>query len=264
MIGRAALAGGGVALALSLFVPWFDETSGWEHWRWVDVLFLALAAGLVASALLRPRVVPRTAMAVLCAVGIAVVLGHGFEPRAAPDDPLPGALIGPYLMLGALAAGVVGAVASWPRAASRLLLVAAAAAIVAGLLTGWGGERISGPLDDLGGSYELIRGASDGFARWKLLDVALLGLAAALLVLALPAVARTLGRRAATVAVAVVAAACVAAAVCIVVAGNLTVRGAPRTPAAGLALGPLLTLLGLAAGVAGLALRPRAPAGRAG
>jgi peptidoglycan/LPS O-acetylase OafA/YrhL len=103
---RALLGAGGVALAASLFLPFFRGVSGWEHWAWVDVVFAVLAAGLVAAAVagVRRRSV-LVAIALLCAVGVSVVIGHGFDGDGE-------ALAGPYVALGGLAAGCAGAVGS--------------------------------------------------------------------------------------------------------------------------------------------------------
>ena len=243
MTSRALLAGGGVLLLGSLFLPWFDGVSGWEHWVWADVPLAGLAVVLVAAAA-RPEIVPlRIVAVILCGLGIAVVFGHGMEPRVEVRD-LSNLGAGGFVALVGLTAGAVGAAARWPR----LLLVAGSAGIVASLFSAWG--------DD--GGYLLVFGAVDrlaatdypnGFERWRLLDIALVALAAFLLL----AAARPLPR----IALALMGAASIASAACILIANvertqwmagdGGVVEGAP--------LGALGALLALAAAVAGLALR---------
>ena len=256
---RVLLVAAGALLLASLFLPWFDGVSGWEHWAWADVPFAVLALALLALAW-RPSLAPlRVAVVALCGLGIAVVLGHGFapdRPTRTPEEAGGDVLAGTYLALTALALGAIGGLAAWPRRGGPVLLVAAAAGLVAALLSGWGGEGdialFFGSLDDV----RVFADYQNGFERWRALDVALLALAAALLV-----VASGRGPRAVRVVLAVAAS---AAAACVAVGlrGQLWVD---EGIAYGAAKGPLVALLALAAAVAGLALvRPRAPAGRAG
>ncbi|HEV2999097.1 MAG TPA: hypothetical protein VGW75_00055 [Solirubrobacteraceae bacterium] len=264
MARRGLLATGAAAVAASLFLPFFPGVSGWEHWAWADVVLAALAAALAAAAATGVR---RAAvllpLAALCSLGVAVVLGHGFEPRL-PVRSLVEVGAGPYAALAGCAAGAIGALAAWPRGGGRLLLVAGAAGIVAALLSGWGFE---GPVQvvaaaqgdgSLVGVLDLERGAPTGFERWHVLDLALVALAAGLL-----AVAAGLARRAAALAL---AAGCVLAAAC--VTADALSRSAlwwgDGGVVEGAALGTLAALLSLAAALAGLALRRRAPAARAG
>ncbi|HEV2785615.1 MAG TPA: hypothetical protein VGV67_04445, partial [Solirubrobacteraceae bacterium] len=254
---RALLGAAGAALAVSLFLPWFDGVSGWEHWAWADAPFAALAILLVASAALPGVTALRMVAGVLCGVGISVVLGHGF----APDEPTGEVLragAGGYGALGALSAGVIGALAAWARWGSVLLLVAGAAGIVAALLSAWGPEGdvlvLFGDVDRLAaqGAYE------DGFERWRVLDVALLALAAGLVGAATGRLPR--------VGLAVLGLASVAAAACVLI-GVRDQLWVDEGVAIGAAKGPLVALFALAAAVAGLALlrpRERAPAARAG
>ncbi|HEX2084981.1 MAG TPA: hypothetical protein VHF89_04810, partial [Solirubrobacteraceae bacterium] len=238
--GRALLAAAGLVLAGSLFLPWFEGVSGWEHFAWADVALLVVAVAL--------PVAPRPVVAVLCGLGIAVVLGHGLEP-----DELVILHVGegPYVALGALAAGAIAGLARWPA----VLLVAAACGLVAALLSGWGRDweafEPSGALDAI--SYP------NGFERWRFLDVGLLLLAAGLLLAAT--------RRAPVALRALLAAASVAAAACVIVAGR-TQLWHDEGLAEGAAMGTLAALLALAGAVAGLALvsrpREREPAARDG
>jgi hypothetical protein len=252
---RLLLAAAGVALAVSLFLPWFDGVSGWEHWVWADVVLIVLAADLVAAAFTPPHVVHRVLVAIFCGLGVAVMLGHGFEPRVDADEPLTTVRVGAYLALGALAAGFVAALAPWPGRAARLLLVGAAGGIVAALLSDWAGGRTRYDLED-GGYSEFVRSYPDGFARWHVLDVALVALAVMLLVLAilgtrLPARVRTLLSAAAF-------AGCLLAAACVLVANDGWMWGSGFRWAWGLPPGTLAALLALFAGAAGLVLlRPR-------
>ncbi len=105
-VSRALLGAGGVALGASLFLSFFPGVSGWEHWDWADVVFAVLAAALVVAAIRRTRrlsvLMP---LALLCAIGVSVVLGHGFDGGA-------DALAGPYVALGGLGSGCVGALSS--------------------------------------------------------------------------------------------------------------------------------------------------------
>jgi hypothetical protein len=213
-----------------------------------------LAAGLIVTAFVRPFAPLRVAAAVLCGLGIAVVLGHGF----APDEPtreIREVAAGGYVALFALAAGATGALATWPRRGGTALLVAAAVGIVGALLSGWGDDGVI----VLFGALEKLRAVGsgpDGFARWRMLDVALLALAAGLL---LAAAVRP--PRAVSAALAVGA---LAAAGCIVV-GMRDQLWVDEGVAMGAAKGPVVALLALLAGLGGLALvRPRAPAARAG
>lgn len=112
----ALLGAGGVLLAASLFLSFFPGVSGWEHWDWVDVVFALLAAALVGAAVSEPRrVALLVALAVLCGLGVAVVVGHGFDGRGGAD-----VLAGPWVALGGLAAGAFGAsVGAWRSARGR-------------------------------------------------------------------------------------------------------------------------------------------------
>ena len=259
MTPRALLAGGGAALAVSLFLPWFDGVSGWEHWAWADVPFAVLAAVLVAAAV-RPLAGLRAAAVVLAGLGIAVVLGHGFAPAtpARTADEVGGdVLAGAYVALAALAGGAIGGLSTWPRRGGPLLLGAGAVGLVAALLSGWGNEEgvavFFGRLDDL----RIAADYDNGFERWRVLDVALLALA-----VALPAAGAM--RRLPLVAHAVLVAAALAGAACVAIGmrGQLWVD---EGIAYGAAKGPLVALLALAAAVAGLLLvRPRGRAARAG
>lgn len=244
---RVLLAGGGLVLALSLFLPWFAGVTGWEQWKWADVVLIVLAADLVATAFLRPIAAQRAIVAVLCALGIAVVLGHGFEPDAKVDG-FEHIAAGPYLALAALAAGAVGAVAAWPRKAAPLLLVVAAGGIVAALLSGWG---IADRVDVQPGwtAYAPI-GEPNGFERWRVLDVALLALAAGL-------VAAASGRLP-SAALAVLGVGAVAAVACVLAGARSRMWTGDGGAAEGIGMGTLAALLALAAALAGLALlRPR-------
>ena len=242
-MSRAVLAASGVLLGVSLFVPWFAGTSGWEHWAWADVVLIVLAADLVVAAFLRPSVALRAALAVLCGLGVAVVLGHGFEPRVRPsafDDV--GA--GPYLALVALAAGAVASLVPGPRVAAPLLLVVAGGGLVAALLSGWGIGDV--PLS-VGGDEVRLYAEPDGLERWNVLDVALLALAAGLVVAAARRLPRAFGWA--------LAAACVAAAACVLVGAETRAWTGDGGDAEALAMGPLVALLALAGALAGLALR---------
>ena len=168
MIARGLLAaGGGGARRSPSSCRGSRGTSGWEHWAWADVILAALALALIAAAVRPPPAPLRIALVVLCGLGIAVVLGHGFEPRTPATKGSADVHIGPYLALAALAAATIGLLAAWPSAGSVALLVAAAAGLVAALFSDWGRE----------GDY-------NGFERWHVLDVALLALALGLLVAA--------------------------------------------------------------------------------
>jgi len=248
------LVGGGVALVVSLFLPWFDGVSGWEHWAWADVVLAVLAAGLVGAAVTPPHAVHRIAVAALSALGIAVVLGHGFEPRIGSED-LFSVEAGPYVALAALAAGVIGALVPWPRRGGVALLVVAAAGLVASLFAGWGSK---GDYVVLFFSSDVVAGEDpNGFERWRVLDVGLLMLAAALL-------AATAGRAPRPL-LAACAVASVAAGACVLLGTRSTLWTGDGGAALGTALGTLGALLSLAAALAGLALlRRRAPAARAG
>ena len=241
---RLLLAVAGVVLAVSLFLPWFPGVNGWEHWVWADVVLIVLAADLVAAALMPPLAAHRVVVAVLCGLGIAVVLGHGFEP----DDSaraVPTVGPGPYLALGALAAGAIAALVPWPRVAGPLLLVAAAAGLVAALLSGWGAEGEQ-PLT-VGPDTVAFSSAEtpNGFERWKVLDVGLVVLAFGLLVAA--------ARRLPSPALAVLAVASVAAGACILI-GSRTQTWVAEGLARGAAPGTLAALLALSAALAGLGL----------
>jgi hypothetical protein len=246
----------GAALAVSLFVPWFDGVSGWEHWAWADVVLAALAAGLVALAFLRPRAPLGAAVAVLCALGVAVVLGHGFEPD---DARVIGSVeAGPYLALAALGLGAIGALAPSPRHGGAVLLVAAAVGVGGALLSGWGfdGEYVV-PFDARNRLPATLRDTPtpNGFERWAVLDVALLVLAAGLLLAAAgraPKLLRT-----------ALAVACLAATACVLI-GARDQLWIDDGVAQGLAMGPLAALLSLAAALAGLWVTRRAPAARDG
>ena len=243
----------GVALLASLFLPWFDGVSGWEHFVWADVGLTVVALVLIAA--VRPIAPLRVLAVVLCGLGVAVVLGHGFAPDQPPrseEDIGVDVLAGAYVALAALALGAIGGLAAWPRRGGAVLLVAAGAGIVAALLSGWGSPDgtavFFGELDDI----RVAEGYQDGFERWKLLDVALLAFALALLVAAV--------RRLPRVAYALLGAAAVAAAACVAIGmrGQLWVD---EGIADGAAKGPLVALLALAAALAGLVLvRPPAAA----
>ena len=263
-MSRALLAASGLLVAASLFLPWFDGISGWEQWAWADVVLAVLAAGLVAAAFLRPLAAHRVVLALLCALGAAAVLGHGFEPRPEVDGLEEGALdvrAGAYLCLAALTAGVVAALAPWPRRAGRLLLVAGATAVVGALFSPWAGERMREEYP--GGMSEWARAYPDGFARWGVLDVALVAIAVGLLVVATGRAPRLVS--------ALVGGAGALAAVCIAVSGDRYFWRGEGGFAWGLAPGSLLALAALVAALAGAALLERgraprrpAPAGRAG
>ncbi|HEX8207328.1 MAG TPA: hypothetical protein VF587_14800 [Solirubrobacteraceae bacterium] len=257
---RLLLAGGGVALLVSLFLPWFSGgVSGWEHFAWADAVFAVLALVLVATAALRPRAAVRVVVAVLCGAGIAVVLGHGFSPDVPIRDEqdIRSVAAGGHVALGALAAGIVGALAAWPR----LLLVAAAAGLLAALPSGWGTDAVYFtfvPHQEVFDSTDY----PNGFERWKVLDAALVAVAAALLLVAFAG--RVADRLASRPVRLVLAAASLAAAVCIVI-GIRDQAWADEGVAIGAAKGPVVALLALAGAVGGLALvRPPAPAARAG
>jgi hypothetical protein len=242
-VSRSLLAAAGVALAASLFLSWFGGVSGWEHFAWADVALAVVAAGLVAAAL-SLRAVLRALIVVLCGLGIAVVLGHGF----APDEPvsregeIASVGAGGYVALAALAAGAIGALAAWPRRGAVVLLVAAAAGIVGALLSGWGGDAHYFTF----APGEAVFDATDyptGFERWRVLDVALLALGAGLLAAAtgrLPLFAR-----------AALAVAALAAAACVLV-GIRDQLWVDEGAAIGAAKGPLVALLALGAGLVGL------------
>jgi hypothetical protein len=242
---RALLAGGGVALLLSLVLPWFSGgVTGWEHFAWADVALSAVALlALVAAAV--PRAPLRLAVVVLCGLGIAVVFGHGF----APDEPTPElreVAAGGHVALAALAAAGVGALAPWSRRGGAALLVAAAAGLVGALLSGWGFE--GGLRLTVGESSVAFYGpgSPDGFARWAVLDVALIALALALLVAAV--------RRLPLAVYAALALASLAVAACVVV-GVEDQLWIDEGAAAGAAKGPVAALLALTAALAGLASR---------
>lgn len=242
MIARVLLAVAGALLLASLFLPWFEGVSGWEHWVWADVPLAALALALLLLAA-RPSLWPlRIAVVVLCGLGIAVVFGHGFEPRVEVPD-LSNVGVGGFVALLALLAGTVGAVAAWESRGGSVLLVAAAAGVVASLFAGWGIEAILfGPLDELARTDY-----PNGFERWRLLDVGLLVLAAALVAAALrplPGAVHGLIAAAAIAAVACVGVANLERTQWMVGEGGI-VEGAP--------LGAVGALLSLAGGVAGLA-----------
>ncbi len=260
MIGRVLLGAAGVALVLSLFLPWFDGVSGWEHWAWADYVLAILAAAMViAAALPRAGAAHRVLVAVFCALGIAVVLGHGFAPDAPPrsaEEDITDVLGGAYLALAALAAGATGCLATWSRRGGVVLVAAGAAGIVGALLSGWGSEDGTAVFFGSQDGIQIAADYENGFERWRLLDVALLALAAALLAAASGRLPRVV--HLALAAAAVAAAACVAF-------GMRGQLGVDEGIAYGAAKGPLVALLALAAGFAGLAaLRPRAPAARAG
>jgi hypothetical protein len=253
LVSRLLLAAGGIALAISLFLPWFEDVSGWEHFAWADVPLAIVAADLVVTALLRPLLPLHVVVVILCAAGIAVVLGHGF----APDDPIRderdiqdvGA--GAYVALAALSAGAIGALATWPRHGATVLLVAGAVGILAALLSGWGSDAHYFSFTP---GQSLVDSSPDpnGFARWQVLDAALVLLAIALVAAAELALPRE--------ALAGMGLASLAAAVCIVV-GARDQRWTDEGIALGLAKGPLVALLALAWAIAGLALvRPPASA----
>lgn len=250
MTSRALLAAGGLLLSVSLFLPWFSGgVSGWEHFAWADVP-LALVALVVLAAAALPALPPlRVAVVALGGLAIAVVLGHGFEP----DEPTQAFLevaAGGYVALAALAAAVIGALATWPRRGGALLLVAAAAGLLAALLSGWGVEG-GFPLTPDPESAADFRGevvfygpgSPDGFERWHVLDVALVALA-----LGLVASAARLPRGM----LAALAAGALAAAACIVI-GVRDELWVDEGAAVGVAMGPLVALLALAAALAGLA-----------
>ena len=254
MIARALLGAGGVALVVSLFLPWFDGVSGWEHWAWADVVLAVLAVALAAGAALPARARLRVPLAVLCGLGVAVVLGHGFEPRV-PARTMQQVAAGPYLCLGALAAGAIGALWAWPRRGGVVLLVAAAAGLVASLFSGWGTE--DGFLVLFGTLERLHVETPNGFERWRVLDVGLLVLATALLGAA--------SGRAPALVRAALAVAALAAAVCVLVATHTTLWVGDGGAASGAPMGELAALVSLAAALAGLALiKPRERAARAG
>jgi hypothetical protein len=261
MISRAVLAAAGVLLLVSLFLPWFSGVSGWEQWAWADLPLAALAAGFVAAAVLPPLPAFRIAVAVLGGLGVAVVLGHGLEPRVEVGD-YEHIAAGAHLALVALACGAIAAVTPWPRRAAPVLLVAAAAGLVAALLSGWGYEAIdiSPDLSPDGErvysySYELVD--PNGFERWHVLDIGLLLLAAGLLVAAS-------GRLRGALRI-LLAVAGLAAAACVAVSGRSVLRLGDGGLAEGVPMGQLAALLSLAAALAGLALvRPRERAARAG
>jgi hypothetical protein len=236
MIRRAPLAGGGVALAVSLFVPWFEGTSGWEHWAWADVILAVLAAALVVAALRPPPAPMRIALVVLCSLGVAVVLGHGFEPRVdvGTGNIATDVQIGPYLALVALAAGAIGAAGPLP------LLLAAAGGLVASLFSTWHGERMA--LDD-----RVTTSGENGFERWHVLDIALLLLAAGLLVAAAGRAPKALR--------ALLALGSAAAAACILLASDTQFWVGDGGLARGASMGALAALLSLAAALGGLALQ---------
>lgn len=261
MAPRILLAAGAAAIAASLFLPFFPGVSGWGHWAWADVLLAALGAALAVAAATRARraavLVP---LAVLSGLGVAVVLGHGFEPRTPVPGGVTDAGAGPYVALAGCAAAALGALAAWPR----VLLVAAAGGLVASLLSGWGFENPVQVIASAEVAEAQLVGVLDmapepnGFERWHVLDVALVALVGALL-----AVAGGLAPRAVTWAS---AAGCALAAAC--VAADAFARSAlwwgDGGAAEGAPLGPLAALLSLAAALAGLAFRRRAPAARAG
>lgn len=243
MTGRVLLAAAGLALAASLFAPWFisplgPQVSGWEHWAWADVPLAALALALLAAALRSPPRSLRVALFALCALGIAVVLGHGFEPRETTQGRAD-VSAGPYIALAALAAGAVGA-----ARAPRVLLVTAAAGLVVALFATW--TPTTGYFPAEGWTAYGPRLGASGFERWHVLDIALLALAIALLVVALVPAKRPVH--------AVMAAAAVAAAACVIVAGDTYVWVGDGGSAEGASPGALFALLALTAALAGLAL----------
>jgi hypothetical protein len=256
---RVLLPGAGLALAGSLFLPWFQGISGWEQFAWADVVLAVLAADLVASGFLRPLVAHRIVVAVLCALGVAVVLGHGFEPRSADfDEPahgVPEVLAGSYVCLSALVVGFVAALAPWPRRAGQLLLVAGATGIVVALFSSWSGEVMS---ERAGNAYaEWARAYPDAFARWQVLDIVLVALVLGLLAVATGRAPRRLS--------VLLGATCVLAGACVAAGGDRGVWIGENGFALGPARGSIAALLGLAASVGGLVLfTPRERAARAG
>ena len=132
------LALGGAGLGASLFVRWVAaddglvlfgaldrlaslEQTGWELLGWADVVFAAMAVGLVILAAVSRRRLPRpllAAAALLCALAVATIIGHGFETtqRSFPQGVVetePAA--GPWIALAALAAALLGLVLAWVR-----------------------------------------------------------------------------------------------------------------------------------------------------
>ena len=257
-VSRALLAGSGVALAVSLFLPWFDGVTGWEHWDWADVAFAVLGAALVVASLRPPRAAVLVPLAVLCGAGITVVLGHGFTPQ---DTRIDVPTVVPLLALGALLAGVVGALAPWPRAGGTALLVAAAAGVVWSLFGRWGIEGDT--LVVFGGLDRLDDPEPTGWQHFAALDVALVLLAAGLLA------AAALGPRVPRALWLALGAATVLALACVAVAWatrtGAWIDEARGTAAASEPRGATQALLALTAALAGLALlRPRGRSGRAG
>jgi hypothetical protein len=244
---RFLLPAAGVALAGSLFLPWFEGISGWEQFAWADVVLAVLAADLAASGFLRPLVAHRIVVAVLCALGVAVVLGHGFEPRPDFDESahgFPEVLAGPYVCLAALVVGFVAALAPWPRPAGRLLLVAGAAGIVVALFSGWSGEPMS---ERAGSTYaQWARAYPDAFARWKVLDIVLVALVLGLLAVATGRAPRRLS--------VLLGATCLLAAACVAAGGDRGVWIGENGFALGPARGSIAALLGLGAAIGGLVL----------
>ncbi|HEX8121671.1 MAG TPA: hypothetical protein VF549_10460 [Solirubrobacteraceae bacterium] len=246
---RIGLAVAGAALATSLFLPFYADVSGWEHWAWADVVLAVLAVDLVAGALLlrRPVAAHSAILGVLCALGIAVVLGHGFAPDARTDGVVRVAA-GPYVALAALGLGFIAAAWPWPRVGVPVLLAAGAGGLVASLFATWGTNPAFGSAVE-----------PNGWERWHALDVAFVALALALL-------GTASGRAPTWLAVACGAGAILAGA-CVVAAGfDQTGIWIDEGVAEGAPAGALAAGLALAGALAGLTLlaTPREPAERAG